>query len=169
MPRPQSKADLISLSNTNYNKLNDIIDSFSPEELNGEFPSQYMNRNVRDILAHLHHWHLMMLEWYEIGMSGVKPEMPAKGYTWKTVPDLNREIWKMYRNTSLEVIQIKLKESFDELQKVIEKHSDIELFEKKRYNWTGSTSLGAYLISATSSHYDWALKILKVYKKSLNQ
>ncbi|HOP45228.1 MAG TPA: ClbS/DfsB family four-helix bundle protein, partial [Flavobacteriales bacterium] len=36
-----------------------------------------------------------------------------------------------------------------------------ELFEKKRYRWTGSTSLGAYLVSATSSHYDWALKLIQ--------
>ena len=33
--------------------------------------------------------------------------------------------------------------------------------EKKKYKWTGSTSLGAYLVSATSSHYDWAYKLIK--------
>ena len=166
MPRPKNKTDLISLSNANFQKLNELVDSFSPEELKGEFPPQYMNRNVRDILAHLHHWHLMMLEWYEVGMSGDKPDMPAKGYTWKTVPDLNRRIWEKYRQTKLVEIRKDLEESFKAIQDLIDKHSDEELFEKKKYKWTGSTSLGAYLISATSSHYDWALKIIKQYKKS---
>ena len=47
---------------------------------------------------------------------------------------------------------------------------DDELFEKKRYKWTGSTSLGAYLVSATSSHYDWAFKLIKkCLKKQLAQ
>jgi hypothetical protein len=48
-------------------------------------------------------------------------------------------------------------------------HSDQELFEKKKYAWTGTTSLGAYLISATSSHYDWATKLIKRAKKPVVQ
>ncbi len=55
----------------------------------------------------------------------------------------------------------KQKETEVVCQKLIEKHSDVELFEKKRYKWTGTTSLGAYLISSTSSHYDWAIKLIK--------
>lgn len=51
--------------------------------------------------------------------------------------------------------------SFEKVFPIIEKHTDEELFTKKKYKWTGSTSLGSYLISATSSHYDWALKLMK--------
>jgi hypothetical protein len=49
---------------------------------------------------------------------------------------------------------------------LIEAHGDEELFTKKRYAWTGSTSLGAYLVSATSSHYDWATKKLRKAKRA---
>jgi hypothetical protein len=48
---------------------------------------------------------------------------------------------------------------------IIEKHTDEELFTKKKYAWTGTTSLGSYLISATSSHYDWGLKTIKLLRK----
>jgi len=58
-----------------------------------------------------------------------------------------------------------LTSSFNELQDIIRKHSNEELFEKKRYKWTGTTSLGAYLVSATSSHYDWAYKLIKKARK----
>jgi hypothetical protein len=51
--------------------------------------------------------------------------------------------------------------SYQDIQKLIIAHTNEELFEKKRYKWTGSTSLGAYLISNTSSHYDWAIKLIK--------
>ena len=91
--------------------------------------------------------------------------MPAKGYTWKTTPDLNKWILEFYQNTSLDEAKYNLKDSFQKNQKIIENHTDDELFEKKRYKWTGTTSLGAYLISATSSHYDWALKLIKKAKK----
>ena len=165
MARPKSKSDLLELSNKNFQKLFDFIEEKSKEEQLKEFPKGTMNRNIRDVLVHLHHWHLMMLEWYKVGMLGEKPEMPAKGYTWKTTPELNKWIWEKHQNIELKKAKSLLKKSFKNVQKIIEKHSNEELFEKKRYKWTGSTSLGAYLISATSSHYDWAYKLIKKAKR----
>lgn len=165
MGRPKSKPELLNLSNENFRKLNDFIEQLSTKEQNEEFPEGIMNRNIRDVLMHLHHWHLMMLTWYKDGMLGKKAEMPAKGYTWKTTPDLNKWIWGFYQNTSLDEAKNHLKDSFQKNQKIIENHTDEELFEKKKYKWTGTTSLGSYLVSATSSHYDWALKLIKKVKK----
>lgn len=165
MGRPKSKIELLELSVKNFVKLNAYVDSFTPKEQAQEFPKGTLNRNIRDVLAHLHHWHLMMLDWYTIGMKGQKPEMPAKGYTWKTTSDLNHEIHKKYQDVDLHIVRSDLNTSFESLQELIKKHSNNELFEKKRYPWTGSTSLGAYLVSATSSHYDWAYKLIKKAKK----
>jgi len=161
MPRPTNKNDLLILSQKNFKDLNDFVDSFMEEDKNKEFPKGTMNRNFRDVLAHLHHWHLMMIEWYTIGMKGDKPEMPAKGYTWKTTPELNRKIWETYRTTELKKVRKSLDKSFNDVLRIINNHSNDELFEKKKYKWTGTTSFGAYLVSATSSHYDWALKLMK--------
>ena len=61
---------------------------------------------------------------------------------------------------------ILFQKSFEKVFSIIEKHTEEELFTKKKYKWTSSTSLGSYLISATSSHYDWALKLMK---KGLNK
>ncbi len=161
MPRPKTKEELLYLAKANFDKLNDLIDSFAPQDQLKEFPKGTMNRNICDVLAHLHHWHLMMLDWYKIGMKGDKPDMPAKGYTWKTVPELNKEIWKQYHHADLKEVRELLRSSFKKVYQLIDKHSNEELFEKKHYAWTGSTSLGAYFISATSSHYDWAYKLIK--------
>ncbi|SMO79197.1 ClbS/DfsB family four-helix bundle protein [Gracilimonas mengyeensis] len=161
MARPKSKEELKLQSTENYFKLIEFVEQLEQEDQQAEFPEGYLNRNISDVLCHLHQWHLMMLEWYRTGMKGEKPDMPAKGYTWKTLPDLNREIWEQYRDTPLDEAKSMLHSSFADLQYIIDKHTDEELFEKKRYPWTGSTSLGAYLISATSSHYDWALKLIK--------
>lgn len=159
MTRPTTKEELLHLSQANYKKLNDLIESIS--DPNKEFPEGTMNRNIRDVLAHLHHWHLMMLNWYEVGMKGEKPEMPAKGYSWKDTPELNKEIWKKYQKVDFNETKSLFNDSYQDIQKIIEKHTNEELFEKKKYKWTGTTSLGSYLISATSSHYDWAIKLIK--------
>ena len=60
MSRPTNKKDLLTLSHKNYKSLNDFVDSFSEDDKDKEFPKGTMNRNFRDVLAHLHHWHLMM-------------------------------------------------------------------------------------------------------------
>lgn len=169
MPRPKNKDELLELSNKNFNKMLELIESFGEEEIiNGKIPFEDRDKNIRDILAHLHHWHLMMLDWYEVGMSGEKPNIPAIGYTFKTTPELNQEIWKKYQTTKYSEVLDMIKKSFLEVQELINQHTDNELFEKKKYRWTGTTSLGSYLISSTSSHYDWAMKKLRKYKKALN-
>ncbi|NUN08854.1 MAG: ClbS/DfsB family four-helix bundle protein [Ignavibacteriaceae bacterium] len=160
MPRPTTKEELIDLSRKNFDKLNTFIDSLSPAQQISEFPKGTMNRNVRDVLAHLHHWHLLMAGWYESGMKGGKPDMPAKGYTWKTLPELNLKIWEEYSGAELKKVRKLFEKSYGDIRELIVKHTNDELFEKKKYKWTGTTSLGAYFVSSTSSHYDWALKLI---------
>lgn len=159
MARPKSKEELLTQSQGNFSKLFDFICSMPNENIT--FTGSTMNRNVRDILIHLHHWHLMTLDWYKIGMKGNKPIMPAKGYTWKDTPQLNKKIWEDSQDITLSESKELLKSSYRKIQDIIDSHSNEELFEKKKYKWTGSTSLGSYLISATASHYDWALKLIK--------
>lgn len=123
-----------------------------------------MNRNIRDVLSHLHHWHLLMMDWYNTAKSEGRTRNTSKRIYLEINPELNRWICEHYCQTSLEVAKENLKSSFEQIREVIESHSDEELFEKKRYKWTGTTSFGAYLVSATSSHYDWALKLIKKAK-----
>ncbi len=169
MSRPKSKKELVDLSGINYKKLLELVNSFSEEEILFEFPNIYLNRNVKDVLAHLHHWHLMLIGWYQIGLQGDKPEMPAKGYSWKDLPNLNRQIQLQYQNYSIMKVRELLDESHRRIQEIIDKHSDNELFEKKKYLWTKSTSMAAYFISATSSHYDWAIKLINKSYKNRNR
>lgn len=161
MARPATKVELEAACAQTFEKLTAFIDSLPAAQQAGEFPPGTLNRNIRDVLAHLHHWHLMFLQWYEDGMKGLKPEMPAKGYTWKEAPALNREINSRYKTKALKTVRAKLEESHKRIQQIIASHSNDELFRKRHFPWTGSTSLGSYLVSATSSHYDWAYKFIK--------
>ena len=161
MPRPKTKEELIHLSKTNFDKLLRFVEAIPKTNLENEFPDAKLYRNIRDVFAHLHHWNLLLLEWYEAGERGEKPAIPAVGYTWKTLPDLNFKIWEKYNSVPLdEVIQL-FEKSFKDIYALIQARTNDELFEKKRYTWTGTTSLGSYPISCTSSHYDWPIKKIK--------
>ncbi len=161
MPKPKNKEELIQLSQHNFNQLFGLMKDLPKEKLESNFMTKGLNKNIRDVLVHLHEWHLLLLSWYKVGMKGSKPDMPAKGYTWQTLPMLNKKIWQDSQSVSFSKAKKDLKSSFKKVQKIISTHTDEELFTKKKYSWTGSTSLGAYLILNTSSHYGWAIKLIK--------
>ena len=165
MPRPKTKEQLLSLSQENLDRLFSLIEPLSPEDrakpgVNGDW-------SVKDILAHLTAWHHLFFTWYEAGSRGEKPEMPAPGYTWKMTPELNEKIYQEHRHQADDSIAAELKDSHEKMMALIEGHSDEELFTKKRYQWTGSTSLGSYAVSASSSHYQWAIDLIRKWVKSL--
>jgi hypothetical protein len=115
MARPTSKTDLVEQSQANFKKLDDLVDSFSDEEKETDFPEGTLNRNIRDVLAHLYHWHLMVLSWYRVGMQGGKPDIPAKGYNWRTIPDLNRAIREKYCTMDVAAARNLLQESYHDI------------------------------------------------------
>ena len=73
------------------------IASLSEEERKSEFPEEYLNRNIKDVIAHLHHWHLLFLDWYRVGMEGGKPDMPPKDISGKPYQTLIRKFGKNIR------------------------------------------------------------------------
>ncbi|PKQ31325.1 MAG: hypothetical protein CVT62_10410 [Actinobacteria bacterium HGW-Actinobacteria-2] len=161
MPRPTTRSDLIEAAQAGYEALASLIGGLPVEQASAEFAFADRDRNVRDVIAHLVAWHRMMLRWYAEGMAGDTPSIPAAGYSWRTLPALNQQIWQAAQTQTLSEALLQLQESHRELMAVISRHNDVELFTKRQFRWTGSTSLGSYLISSTSSHYDWALKKLR--------
>ncbi|EEP0531874.1 ClbS/DfsB family four-helix bundle protein [Listeria monocytogenes] len=166
MARPKNKEELLQQSTTSYQKLIDLIDSIPKEMQQDTFPFEDRDKNIRDVVVHLHEWHKMALNWYKVGMRGEKSFMPAEGYTWKTTPALNLVIWKKYQKMGLEEARNLLASTHDEEMRIIAEHSNEELFTKKYYKWTNTTSLGAIFISSTSSHYEWAIKKIRKFKKT---
>ena len=167
MARPTTKAALLAASDEGLRLLLDEIDSIPVESQVLAFPLDGGDRGIRDVLCHLYEWHQLMIGWYAVGMSGGRPDVPAPGHTWKSTPALNAELRAKHTDTSLEEARTLLVASHAAVQELIRVHTDDELFTKQRYRWTGTTSLGAYLVSSTSSHYDWARKKIRRYRRTL--
>lgn len=159
MPRPTNKSDLQAASKKEFSNLLNLVKTIPTKNLTN--PGVCGNWSTKDILAHLHAWHKLMLTWYQVGMAGKQTQIPAPGYTWKTTPQLNEKIYQNHKSWSFAKVLSGLKKSHQQISLIIQKHSDQELFTKKKYPWTGSTSLASYLISNTSSHYNWASKLIK--------
>ena len=173
MARPTSKNDLLEAANTNYQKLWKLIDSMIENELSIAFDFSTdlkkkeahwkRDKNLRDILIHLYEWHQLLLNWVQSNMEGNKSHFLPQPYNWKTYGEMNVEFWKKYQTTQLEDSKELLNESHKAVLEMIATFSNNELFTKQIFDWTGTTTLGSYCVSATSSHYDWAVKKIRAH------
>ena len=168
MSRPTNKEELLTASQNKYTQLYSLIQEFTVEEQVGTFPFEDRDRNIRDVLIHLYEWQQLLLNLIQSNhVDGVKaPFFPAP-YTMRTTPELNQKFWESHQQTTFTQALTLFETSHAKVMDVINKFSNEELFSKKFFTWTGSTSLGSYCVSATSSHYDWAIKKIRKYKKTL--
>ena len=80
MPRPTTKADLLATASEEYEKLWKLIASMSEEVRNADFNAEMAakgkeahwsrDKNLRDVLVHLHEWHKLFILWESENMSG---------------------------------------------------------------------------------------------------
>ena len=161
MPRPTTKADLIQAANDQFAKLWTLIGEMSDEEKSADIVPNERDKNVRDILVHLYEWHCLLLNWIRSNTNrNPAPFLPVP-YNWKTYPQMNVVFWEKHQNTSYTDAETMLKKTHKEVLALIETFSNEALFSKGTFDWTGTTTLGSYCVSATSSHYDWAIKDIK--------
>ena len=178
MPRPHTKNDLIEAADLNYDKLLKFIDSMTEIELSTEFDFSSdakkkeahwgRDKNLRDILIHLHEWHNLMLEWVANNKAGLHKPFLMEGYNWKTYGDMNIVFWKRNQAVALDKALEQFKESHTKIMEQIQSMSNEELFQKNVYDWVGGSTIGSYFVSVTSSHYDWAMKKIKAHRKMIN-
>lgn len=165
MPRPASRTDLLAAIDIEFARLMDDVARLPAEDRLR--PGACGDWSVKDLLAHLHAWHQLFLTRESVGSRGGTPVMPAPGHTWATTPALNEEIRRQALHDGFEDVAARLLESTTRVRAVIEGYDDEALFTKRRYPWTGSTSLGSYAVSTTSSHYAWASQQIRRFAKAI--
>ncbi len=169
MARPTTKDQLKKSGEENFERLFDLINSMSNEEQEKSFSFEDRDKNIRDVLVHLYEWHLLLLNWIKSNKAGEKSNFLPEAYNWKTYPQMNVGFWKKHQETSLDTSITLVQQSYLDTMRLIDTFLDEELFTKKYFPWTGTTSLGSYCVSATSSHYDWAIKKIRKHMKELKK
>jgi hypothetical protein len=179
MPRPGSKPDLIKAANEQFEKMLTLIDRMTEEEQLAPFTFELTksmkeahwtrDKNLRDVLVHLYEWHQLLLSWIDSNQGGdTKPFLPEP-YNWENYGDMNLELWKKHQSTPYETSKKMLCDSHTQVMELIEGFSNEELFEAGVLLWTGTSVIGAYCVSATASHYDWAMKKIKAHIKTIKK
>lgn len=175
MGRPSTKAELLTASNTKYDKLlatlNELTDVQKTKNFDwtnqktGNEAHWQRDNNVKDILIHLYEWHQLYLIWVTNNLSGKESTFIPAPYNWRTYGEMNVEFTKKHLHTSYTEAFSMFVNSHEKVMELIESLSNEALFTKNYYKWVGGSTLGSYAVSATSSHYEWAIKKINRHKE----
>lgn len=164
MPRPKTKADLLTAAELEYQKLDALIQPLNAEQMTQAGACETWS--IKDILAHLLAWEQMVLSWYRAGLRGEEVKTPAADLKWSETPILNQRIYEQYRDVPLGEIRAKFAASHAETLETFQSIPEEALITPKVYKWTNTSTLLSYFVSCTSSHYSWAAAEIRKWLKA---
>ncbi|MDX9993337.1 MAG: ClbS/DfsB family four-helix bundle protein [Anaerolineales bacterium] len=166
MSRPLNKTQLLAAIQKQYAALEKFLATLTVEQL--AFSAAPGSWSVKDILAHLYEWQQMFFRWYEAGLRGELPEVPAPGYKWNQLPALNQAIYEKYSGLSADQALEKFRLSHQETVQFAENVPETGLLQPGLYAWMNQNTLLSYLNSISAAHYIWAIKEAKKVLKNGN-
>lgn len=155
-----SKAQLVEHIEREHDRFLDLLASVPPS---GRLDAGAWGDgwSVKDLVAHLTGWHLLFLRWHREGRGGGRPALPAPGYKWNQLRDLNTAIWLKHRGTSHAQVMREFGRSYRSVLNLVRRLPEARLLTPGSFPWTGKYPLTTYLAPNTCSHYRFATRILK--------
>lgn len=164
MSRPLNKTQLQTTIQKEYSTLEKILETLTPEIMS--FATNPGAWAIKDILSHLYEWQQMMFTWYETGLRGEMPAVPAPGYKWNQLPALNQHIYEKYHDLTPDQAMVQFRQSHHKTVQLIETLPETDLTTPGLYPWMNQNTLMSYLNSVTAAHYIWAVKEIKKVLKA---
>lgn len=118
----------------------------------------WKGRRVADLVAHLVVWHVLFQGWVSLARSGATPDLPAEGYTWDQLDQLNDDLYEKHRNDSYETMRAQLLVSHASVLDVLADATQEELTGFGIFPWLNGESLGGTAEHCLTNHYRWGLE-----------
>ena len=158
MTQPPTKALLLADTEKERDALLAALGSMSREQL--LWPGAY-GWSAKDHVAHLAEWERLFFGWWEAGLRGENPPVPAPGYTWATEHDLNQAIFEHRRNDQLEHVMADRRDSSRRILALAQSISEMDLFMPGRFAWTGRGTIASFVYECGANHYRWSATEIK--------
>ncbi len=157
MPAAKTKSELLDVTGKEWTKLQRVLETF--DEASGTRPGRD-GFTAQRLIGHRAAWIDLYFDWCEAAAKDQEPEMPAPGFKWNQLPDLNDQIWAAQRNWTWPSSVAALTAAHERLLRDIEAATDDELYGQPLapgLKWTR----GRYAEASGPSHYRSATKALK--------
>ena len=158
LAHPKTKAELLSRNEQERRALSDLLGGLTAEQMLWPCSNGW---SASDIVAHLSEWERLLEGWYDAGLRGETVEVPAPGYTWSTLHDLNTAIYARHRGESAAQAMSDWHASSYRLDRIADWTSEEDLFAPGRFAWTGRGTLASFIWECGGNHYRWAADELR--------
>jgi hypothetical protein len=135
-----------------------LADSLPPDLALG---LEARDRNARDVLGHIAGWHQMMLRWNSHALKCVPTAVPAYGYTWDEVTELNLAIWRVIQGTGYRWMRAAIGRTHARALAMLDSLTAEQLWTPGLYEWTRGGTVGGWVGSLTARHYEWGVTKLR--------
>lgn len=175
MPQPQDKNALIAAVNDSFAALKDLVrqtdmavleSSFVPTDSKSKCTTFAQGDNLRDLLMHAYEWQRLQSDFVSNIRKGTPKDFIPEPYR-KNYKEMDAVNFEKDKSVPLDQALALLDKSHGEMVALIESFSESELFEKKVFKVTYTTTMAAYFLSVTVSPYTQTLKRLKTHIRSM--
>lgn len=170
----QTKAELHDEIVRTYNELSTLIEAteasvltsdFAPAKVAAKCTTFEQGNNMRDILMHIFDWQRMQADFVGNIRSGQPKDFIPEPYR-KDYKELERINFEKAQAVPFDEAWSKLKASHEEMLTLLDGFTDEELFAKKVFKVTYTTTMGCYFMCCTTQPYGKAVKKLKAHIKA---
>lgn len=177
MPQPQDKQTLMASAQVDFEALMAAIEAADAETLNTPFvvsdkPAKcatfQQGADVKDLLVHALEWQRLQSAFVDNIRKGTPKDFIPDPYR-KDYKEMDRVNFEKHRSTTLDSAMAMLRESHAEMLRLMETFSEEELFGKKVFKVTYTTTMAAYFVSVTCSPYAQSLKKLKSHLRDMKK
>lgn len=163
MPAADTKDALVAVSVKEFDKLQTLLTSVANAEA---LAKDSEDTSIRDVLVHRAYWIDLFLGWSADSRAGRTVHMPAEGYGWGDLKDLNARIRAENADIDWEAAKTALAVSHDRLMKHLNGLSNAALYGEPMSGGNGKWTEGRYAESAGPSHYRSAAKYIRARLKA---
>jgi hypothetical protein len=159
MKKPTTKQELLDSSKKGFELLMATIENLPASERVKEWKTKERDKNLNDVIYHLHAWHKLLLHWLSILKEGGKPAIPKEGYTWDDIDVLNHELWlDAQKHTLMDTLEL-FKITYQACAKEVQSLTEDQIF--KSFSPSFNHPIIGLLDGCMAEHYAWAMEILK--------
>ena len=159
MAIPKTRAELLEAIETTYGKLAEDLERVDARTSKEVCVDDW---TIVDLLVVRTRWAEMVVEWIEAGKRGEVPPIPAKGYTWKETPRLNRDIIAgAPKRRSWKATKEAFAASHDAVLEAIDGLSKRELERVGEFPWADKWPVLRWVSISTSTGYASARKYIR--------
>ena len=161
---PATKPEVLELIQGEKRRLQEALGKLTESQMLA--PNLDGDRSVKDVLAHIAAWELLMVEWLKETYAGLTPQRPAPGMTWDDLDQLNERIYLENKDRSLAEILAMFEAASTQADQAVHAMIEIDLFDGSRFAWRNGDPMWHMVAANTWWHYKEHREQIEAWRES---